>query len=118
MFYDEEQLPLYIPKNQSQYKNSSSINLQNIITSQNQINGTKNKKSFSKKIDIHDKIKSNNKENKLVKYIYSFMNILFNNKNTKITLFFFILICTSYIEYFIDKFIDIFALKFLFLFYF
>ena len=112
MFYDEEQLPLYIPKSQSQYRNSSSKNLQNITTSQNQINGTKNKKYFSKNIDIHDKIKPNNKENKLVKYIYSFMNILFNNKNTKITLFFFILICTSYIEYFLDKFIDIFALKF------
>ena len=108
MFYDEEQLPLYIPKNKNQHLNSSSIKSQNISQYQNQLNGTKIPKTFSKDIDMNDI----NKENKLIKSIYSFIKILFNSKNPKISIFFSILIITSYIEYFIDKYIDIFALKF------
>ena len=112
MFYDEEQLPLYVPKIKNHYINSSSINSQNLSPIQNQLNETKKQKSFSKNIDTQDKIKVRNKENKLFQPIYSFIEILFNNKNPKTIIFFFILILTSYIEYFIDNFIDIFALKF------
>ena len=112
MFYDEEQLPLYAPKIKNHYINSSSINSQNLSPIQNQLNETKKQKSFSKNIDTQDKTKVRNKENKLFQPIYSFIEILFNNKNPKTIIFFFILILTSYIEYFIDNFIDIFALKF------
>ena len=66
MFYDEEQLPLYIPKNKNQHLNSSSIKSQNISQYQNQLNGTKIPKTFSKDIDMNDI----NKENKLIKSIY------------------------------------------------
>ena len=113
MFYNEEQLPLYIPKEKNITTNIPSNNSKYSFTSQKQINDSKKPKNQKSK-EIPDKKKPMNtkKNNKIITALYNFFNILFNNKNKKIILFFFILILTSYIEFVIDKFIDIFALKF------
>ena len=113
MSYNEEQLPLYIPREKNITTNIPSNNSKYLITFQKQINDSKKPKNKKSK-EIPDKKKPMNtkKNNKIITALYNFFNILFNNKNKKIILFFFILRLTSYLEFVIDKFIDIFALKF------
>lgn len=103
-FYEEEQLPLYIPQEKNSSKNNSNV----------QSNGTKKYNIYYSKMEIPDKKKSIKikSRNKLIKSIYNFIDTLFNNKNQKIVLFFFILLLVSFAEYYIDTYIDIFAVKF------
>ena len=114
MCYEEEQLPLYIPKRISQNKNTEAMNSINYYTSKTQINGINKTKFFQINKDNSDKKKKEliKSTNIYITAIINFIKILFNYKNPKIVLFFFILVFTSYIEFFTDKFIDIFALKF------
>ena len=114
MFYDEEQLPLYIKNTNNGIKNVSLNKSQNSNGYQKRNNNKikapiliKNKKKSDK-----DKLMKIETENKFIKYIYDFFILLFNNKNKKILLFFLILNITAYIEYFIDTFIDNLAIKF------
>ena len=114
MFYKEDQLPLYIPKRKRQNKNIEEINSINSYTSKTPINGVNRAKPFSINKDNSNKKKIDQikHEKFYIANIFNFIKILFNYNNPKIVLFFFILVFTSYIEFFIDKFIDIFALKF------
>ena len=114
MIYNEEQLPLYIP-NKTNYKQNISFKYsKNSRESEQESNDIKKSKNLSKNKEISNKntFTKTKKNNKFIIYITDFFNILFNNKNKKIILFFFILILVSYIEYLIDKLIDIFPLKF------
>ena len=111
--FDEELLPLYIQNKKYTSKNNSNIKSQNSITSHKQIDNIKKSKNIFKSKELSDekKLTKLKTTNKLVTALYNFINILFNNKNQKIILFFFSLIIAGYIEYFLDKFVDLFALK-------
>ena len=114
MIYDDEKLPLYIRNKKNNIQKNSHIKSQNPTSSKKQINKTINAKMVlnGKELPDNKKLINETATNGLIIAIYNFINILFNNKNKKIILFFFILILVAYIEFFIDKFIDIFALKF------
>ena len=115
MFYDEEQLPLYIKNTNNRIINVSLNKSQNSSSSPKQNNNKIKSKNIIKSKENPDKkklMKIEEQENKFIKYINNFFILLFNNKNKKIILFFLILNIVAYIEYFIDKFIDNLAIKF------
>ena len=67
-FYEEEQLPLYIPQEKNSSKNNSNV----------QSNGTKKYNIYYSKMEIPDKKKSIKikSRNKLIKSIYNFIDTL------------------------------------------
>ena len=99
MSYNEEQLPLYIPREKNITTNIPSNNSKYLITFQKQINDSKKPKNKKSK-EIPDKKKpmSTKKNNKIITALHNFFNILFNNKNKKIILFFFILIFSLFLK--------------------